>query len=264
MPYITGHPPEKVGWSSTELEYRTGYDVTMFCEVNIGSATLANSTEVEWSVPSSQNMPFQRQVSDDGNNINASLTLRNITEDDRGIYAVTFSNMCGSVSCRFSLKVDACSNRPDPVQKEVTINVSQNVSTLTLRANFSGTTDQTQWVVIWSNSSASNLGNFGSKYRTNRVVSDCFFTEELIIHNVSVSDAGLYFAKVYGSSDTGVNTTFHVNIMNRGDQKRKKAEESASVCSLLGSVTVVLPVVGGVSIGIYLKLRRKRNRRHSE
>ena len=263
MSYSTGHPPEKVDWSSAAPEYPTGYDVTMFCEVNTGNAKLAKTT-VEWSVPSSQNVPFQPQVSYDGNNIIASLTLRNITEDDRGIYTVTFSNACGSVSCQFSLMVDACYMRPDPVKKEVTINASHNVSTLTLRADFSGTTDQTHWMVIWSNSSASNLGNFGSKYRTNRVVSDCFFTEELIIHNVSVSDAGLYFAKVYDSSDTGVNTTFHVNIMKQGDHKRKKSKVSASVCSLAVSVTVVLPVVGGVSIGMYLKLRRKRNRRHSE
>ena len=226
-----GRPPVKINYSSTRPWVTTGYDVTMFCEVNIGSATLANSTEVEWPVPSSQKVSFQRQVSDDGNTIKASLTLRSITEADQGLYTITVYNTCGSVSCESKLEVipDACSNRPDPVQKEVTINASQDVSTLTLRANFSGTTDQTQWVVIWSNSSASNLGNFGSKYRTNRVVSDCFFTEELIIHNVSVSDAGLYFAKVYGGSDTGVNTTFYVNIMNQGDQERK----SVSACELI-------------------------------
>ena len=162
----------KVDWSSTVPEYPTGYDVTMFCEVNIGNATLANSTEVTWSVPSSQNVSFQRQVSSDGNELTASLTLRSITEDDRGIYTVTFSNMCGSVSCQSSLKVipAACSRRPEPVQKNVTINAPWNVLTLTLAANFSGSTDQTRWMVIWSNSSTSNLGNYGGKYYTEHQV----------------------------------------------------------------------------------------------
>ena len=263
MSYSTGHPLVKVDWSSTLPEYPTGYDVTMFCEVNIGSATLTNSTEVEWSIPSSQKVPFQRQVSDDGNKLTASVTLRNITEDDRGLYTVTFKNKCGSVSCQSSLKVipAACSKRPEPVQKNITINASQNVSTLTLAANFSGTTDQTHWLVIWSNSSTPNLGNYGGKYRTERqFVSDCFFTEKLIIQDVSGSDAGLYFAKVYDSSDTGVKTTFYVNIVHHGDQKRKKTKVSTFLFSL---VTLPVVVVVLVSIGIFRRRQKKRGR-HSE
>ena len=219
------------------LEYPTGYDVTMFCEVNIGDPTLANSTNVTWSVPSSQKVSSQPQVLDDGNKLNASLTLRNITEDDRGLYNVTFLNMCGSVSCQLSLSITpaTCSKGPDPVQN-ITINVPQDASTLVLAANFSDT-DQSHLMVIWSKSSTSNRGNYGGKYRTeHQVVSHCLFTEKLIIHNVSVSDAGLYFVKVFDGLDTDMNTTFHVNIVNQGDTKeRKRAKVSVLCVSFCGS-----------------------------
>ena len=256
----------KVDWSTSTPVYSPCCDVTMFCEVYIESATLTNTTEVEWSVPDPKELPYQREVthiSNNGHKLRASLVLKSVTEDDRGQYNVTFSNTCGSVPCKFSLSIvpGTCSRRPDPVQKNVTINVPQNVSTVTLAANFSGNRDLTRWMVIWSNSSTSNLGNYVGKYHTeHQVVSDCLFTEKLIIHDVSGSDAGLYFAKVYDSSDTGVNTTFYVNIVHHGDQKRKKTKVSTFLFSL-----VTLPVVVLVSIGIlYLMRRQKKRGRHSE
>ena len=156
--------------------------------------------------------------------------------------------------------------RPEPVQKNVTINVPQNVSTLTLEANFSGSTDTTRWMVIWSNSSTPNLGNYDGKYRTeHQVVSDCLFTGKLIIHNVSMSDAGLYFAKVNESLDTGVN--FTVNIVIQGYQKRKIDRVSISVwVSMAISVVLLIAVLLLVVRGGIMRIKQcqKKRGRHSE
>ena len=92
----------KVDWSTSTPVYSPCCDVTMFCEVYTGSATLTNTTEVEWSVPDPKEFPYQREVtkiSDDGHKLRASLTLKSVIEDDQGRYTVRISNTCGSVSC---------------------------------------------------------------------------------------------------------------------------------------------------------------------
>ena len=88
---------------------------------------------------------------------------------------------------------------------------------------------------------------------------------------MSGSDAGLYFAKVYGSSDTGVNTTFYVNITNHGDKKGKKAKASTIVPLVLlvamSSIAVVCGVIGGVVmlIGrVMFKRSQRKKGRHSK
>ena len=241
-------------------------DVTLHCEVEFRNTTLSDhDTRVTWSKQpkrnSTSNISLCHHLSDDRYKITIILVLANVTKQDRAAYALTLINNCCSFSCpKMSLTVgDNCSSEiPKPAQPEGTVSVL-NMSNMKLAANFSGDSDAAHYRIVWSNSSIFDLATFGTsgKYLTkHKVISPCFFTEELIIHNVSVADAGLYTALVTGPTGFGANTSFEVPESDLTDEDDP---EIVPIYSSLISVGVFALTVSMVGICFFMYTRRKKS-----
>jgi hypothetical protein len=203
-----------------------------------------------WAPPVSDSFP---QHSSD-NNFSVNLVIRNTTREfDDAEYRIKieFSGQCSYICGPFNLKVrDECYERlPQPLNRtNVTVTTTLGAPTLKLAANFTG--DRLYYGIVFSNSTVTDLPEYGKdKYSTRlQALSQCVFTAELTIQNLSMADAGLYTARAVGLDNHSSDVFFDVRIIDR------KAERS-----LLPLIALVLLVMSLVLLGVCV-VHRKKNR----
>ena len=269
--FFQGHydKPTLINYTTTQPVARPHDSMVMNCEVNFTNSSVASTTmatcQRRWSSRQSATACTNATITHrlPGNHFNISLPLSNITEEDQAVYtlSISYSEKC-SFSCPdISLRVaDWCFGRtPEPVNPGmVNITAPHDASQLSLVANFTGDTDSARFSIVWSNSSTRNLKRVGTrnKYFTKRsIVSTCLFTEELIIRNVTMLDAGMYEARAAGLQSVGNVTYFKVNI----DQE-ESSHLSLLVIVVIVVVTITLATAVGICIGVYTYRRKYRLR----
>ena len=154
---------------------------------------------------------------------------------------------------------DECySAMPEPMTKEkVIVTASPDTSSLKLVANFSGDTIEANYRIVWSNDSVADLLRNGlrDKYFTKRrKISDCAFTEELQIRNISEKNSGLYTARPRGYGNNGNGTSFEVIV--------ESSHEEGVVFSLFYIIIIVIvPIIValGVCIGAIFIYKKKKS-----
>ena len=142
-----------------------------------------------------------------GNRFNITLSINNVTKADEADYtlSVEYFGNCSYPCPQIHLEVDECLGRVlQPVNRSnVTIVSSVNTPSLRLAGIFEG--DEANNEVMWSNSNTLDLKREGArgKYVVGyKFLSPCTFSEELVIHNLSMSDSGIYTASVLDHSDS--------------------------------------------------------------
>ena len=247
-------------------------DVTMYCEVKFRDASISASAVANWSrwPGRTESLAKTSQThSLSGNYSRFTLSLSNVTRFDQADYTIVWTFFVSGKSCLFpcptmSLSVrDECYFRiPQPMHGNMTITTPIDVPSLTLVANFTG--DGEHYRIVWSNSSVYDLEYFGTSQKyfiKHSETSSCFFTEELIITNISVADAGMYTAEAAGYFESGNLTFFEVKIAQ--DSTLEKSGVFAPV------LAVFVPVLGTLATGtavvlvlcscIYMHKKKKQN-----
>lgn len=223
-----------------------------------------------WSMELDNDSFTTQHLSD--NNYRMSLFLTNVTKSAKALYTFTVNFMNGK--CSFlcpdmELKVEhECYNKePQPIATDrnmTIIHTHLNALSLELVANYTGDTDPSHYGIAWWKG---DFGDFEIQCSNKYLIEHnkhtlCSFTEKLIIYNLSMSDAGLYTAVVWGLHGLGHRTYFQVNIdQNPNDQNpNKKSLNGFVVLAIV--VPIGIAVVASVCVSIFLYIQRKRS--HSE
>lgn len=239
----------------------------MYCVVRFKDTATSDNATGTWSqrpdhvTTSSSNISFTNQHLP-GNRFQITLFLKNVTKNANAVYILTVKFMNGkcSFSCpTISLKVEnECYNKePEPMDNNMTIiNTNLNVPFLRLAANYSGDMDSAHYKVCWWKGHAwDDEIQTGNKYsiKTYNKQTFCSFTDELIIYNLSVNDAGLYTAVVTGIHGfTSKRTYFQVNI------------EQNSKMRFLPLLSIAVGAVAIVTVGVCICVCIQRRGSHRE
>ena len=258
--------PVVVNYSTTVPNSLLHKDVTMCCEVEFRDASLSASTVATWwrwpeSTASLANASLTQALT--GNSFRIFLSLNNVTQLDQADYTLAGTFSVGDKNCSFSCPTMSLSVRdecyfkiPQPTRGNVTITTPIDVPSLTLVANFTGDTDRGHYRIVWSNGSVYDLEYFrtSQKYFTKHSkISSCLFTEELIITNISMTDAGVYTAEATGYFDSGNRTFFNVIIA--------ETTKSAILTPLLGTLVTGIAIAAVLVLCscIYIMYRKKKH-----
>ena len=220
-------------------------NATMYCEVKFRDASISASAVANWSRwPEGTELLAKTSLTHSltGNSSRFTLSLSNVTRSDQADYTIVWTYFVSGKNCSFPCLTVALSVRdecyfkiPQPMHGNVTITTPINVPSLTLVANFTGDPVREHYRIVWSNSSVYDLEYFGTRQKyfiKHSKISSCLFTEELIITNVSMADAGLYTAEAAGSG----NVTFFEVIIT-------KKTKSTILAPVLGTLVAIIIAV---------------------
>ena len=234
----------------------------MYCEVEFSdpSVTAANPTwkrsplRPHHAPPA--NVSFTYQTS--GNLHIVNLTVRNVTDVDVATYTLAIGGDC-LFECNITLKVLECLGIPPQptTQHNITITASLSDSSVSLVANFTGQTTQLTYPIIFSNRSVNDLLLYQSKKYSfeSHIFQKCVRSVVLVIHNLSMGDAGLYTARAIGLGHSSREVFFDVKVIDPGTDKNILLP----LISLVAMVVVFVAVILCVGVCVH---RRKKGRRY--
>ena len=182
-----------------------------------------------------------------GNIVTVDLVIRNVTREfDAADYTILVGD-CLTPCANISLKVrDKCHTKPQPTaQRNVTVTAYISDSYVTLPANFTGDESLVNYPVVFSTGTVSDLLNhetLRNKYSIKcRVYSNCDFSVELVIWNLTMEDAGVYVAQAEGLKFGSREIFFHLEILDRGSD----VDIALLVAVGASAAVVVLGILGG-------------------
>ena len=146
-------------------------------------------------------------------------------------------------------------------QRNVSVTAPLSATSVKLVANFTGDANMLNMLpVIFSNETVSDLNSLSQSHKYSwetQKYSNCIISVTMVIHNLSMTDAGLYTARATGLGYSSKEVFFDVKIVNPATEK-----DFSKLISLSAVVFFLLPVA--LCATVYVNWRRKRQKNYQE